>query len=132
MVANPRDGDVPSWIELLQDAVLRHDREQLDDRVSDRMIWVLPDRDNARGKLEWIDASCSVEWEWFEAEVLREVDLGEVRLAEVWMRQSRRSTEADGPHPPATVAAEGVVVDAWALEGDRWRLVVRHPQRAGG
>lgn len=82
------------------------------------MIWVMPMRDNQRGKREWIDASCSVAWDWFGVQVLREVDLGNARLVEAWIgQQYRRSNEAVSAEESTTVTGEGVVVDLWALEG---------------
>lgn len=123
--------DAADRTRLLQDAVRTHDRDFLDDWVSDRMIWVMPLRDNQRGKREWIDASCSVAWDWFDVQILREVDLGDARLVEAWIRQQYRRTNEAGPaEEPTTVTADGVVVDLWAREGGRWRLVARHPQRA--
>lgn len=90
-----QEWDAADRTRRLQDAVRAHDRDFLDHWVSDRMIWVRPLRDNQRGKREWIDASCSVAWEWFDVQILRELDLGESRLVEAWIRQQfRRTNEA--------------------------------------
>jgi hypothetical protein len=40
------------------------------------MIWTIPSADNRRGKREWINASCSAAWEWFDVRILRELDIG--------------------------------------------------------
>ena len=120
--------DALRLIEDLQDAVQRRDREQLWSAVSERMIWVMPLKDNARGKAEWIEASCGVTWNWFRVSIHREVDLGAVRVVEAWVEQSREPVEGEDASEP--VAAEGVVVDVWADEDGTWRLVSRHPQRS--
>ena len=49
--------DALQLIEDLQAAVQRGDRERVEAMVSDRMIWVMPLKDNARGK-EIGRASC--------------------------------------------------------------------------
>lgn len=119
--------EAQNTLEALQDAVQRHDRERVAEFVSDRMIWVLPLADNERGKTEWIDASCAVNWHWFEISISREVDLGDVRIVEALVRQSRDPSSTE--ETTSAVIAEGVVVDVWALEDDTWRLVARHPHR---
>jgi ketosteroid isomerase-like protein len=120
--------DALHLIEDPQAAVQRGDRERVEAMVSDRMIWVMPLKDSARGKAEWVDASCSVAWNWFRISIPREVDLGEVRLVEAWIEQSREPV--DGEDASGPVIAEGVVVDVWAREDGVWRLVSRHPQRS--
>jgi hypothetical protein len=114
--------------EALQEAVRTHDRAYLDAAVSDRMIWVLPQSDNGRGKQDWIDASLGVTWNWFEVDVLRQLNLGDTRVVEFWVRQSRQAVAGEDPDHPVTAA--GVVLDVWAVENGAWRLLVRHPQRA--
>lgn len=123
--------DALDRIVRLQDAVVAHDRDSLEAWVSERMIWVLPQAHNTRGKHDWIDASCSITWNWFDVRICREIDLGGTRLVEAWIRQQREPTEdelAQGTRAP--IAAEGVVVDLWAVEDGDWRLIARHPQRA--
>ena len=123
--------DARERLQRLQDAVLAHDRALLDTYVSDRMIWVLPLPDSAGGKQDWIDASCSVTWDWFDLRVTREVDLGTTRIVEARIGQQRQPTAdevARGTQTP--IAADGVVLDAWTLEDGAWRLICRHPQRA--
>ena len=117
--------DAQHTLEMLQDAVQRHDRERVAELVSDRMIWVMPLVDNERGKTEWIDASLGVTWHWFRITIRREVDLGDVRIVEALVRQSREPSATEDTTSPVTV--EGIVVDAWALESGTWRLVARHP-----
>lgn len=107
----------------LQDAVQRHDKGYLLAACSDRMIWSMPERDNRRGKDAWVEASCGVSWDWFEVEVLRQVELGEAIVVESWIRQ--QYTREEQPQEAA-----GLVVDVWVREGEQWRLVARHPQRA--
>lgn len=119
--------DAQQALETLQDAVQRHDRDRVAALVSDRMIWVMPLADNERGKTEWIDASLGVTWHWFQITIRREVDLGDVRIVEALVRQSREPSATEDTTSPVT--AEGIVVDVWALEGDTWRLVARHPHR---
>ena len=120
--------DALRLIEDLQDAVQRGDREHLGSAVSDRMIWVMPLKDNARGKAEWIEASCGVNWNWFRVSIHRQVDLGRVRVVEAWVEQSRDPVDGEAASEP--VIAEGVVVDVWADEDGAWRLLSRHPQRS--
>jgi len=126
----PEVWDALDLIRGLQDAVVAHDRDLLDAWVSDRMLWVMPLPDNARGKHEWIEASCSVAWDWFDIRVSREVDLGDTRLVEAWISQQYKLPSEDGSGQAKTVAGQGVVVDLWALEEGTWRLVARHPQKA--
>jgi len=80
--------DALQLIEDLQAAVQRGDRERVEAMVSDRMIWVMPLKDNARGKVQWIEASLGVTWNWFRVSVHREVDLGQTRIVESWIKQS--------------------------------------------
>ncbi len=130
MSDQPGEWDALARMQRLQHAVVAHDRDSIDAWVSDQMIWVMPLSDNTRGKQEWIDASCSITWDWFDIRVRREIDLGNTRLVEAWVRQQRQPTDeekAQGTHTP--VAAEGVVVDLWTLERGDWRLIARHPQR---
>ena len=119
--------DALRLIEDLQSAVQRSDREHLEAAVSDRMIWIMPVKDNLRGKAEWIEASCGVTWHWFRVSIQRELNLGEVRVVEAWFEQSREPVAGEDTLEPVT--AEGVVVDIWAEEDGVWRLVSRHPQR---
>jgi uncharacterized protein DUF4440 len=112
----------------LQEAVRVRDREYLEAAVSDRMIWVMPVAENRRGKREWIEASCSVTWNWFQVDLHRELDVGDARVVECWISQSRDpvvGVEGKGP-----VTATGLVLDVWTQENGIWRLVTRHPQRA--
>lgn len=120
--------DAVHLIEDLQAAVQRGDRERVEAMVSDRMIWVMPSKDSARGKAEWVEASCAVAWNWFRISIHREVDLGDVRVVEAWIEQSREPV--DDEDASGAVIAEGVVVDVWAREHGVWRLVSRHPQRS--
>lgn len=120
--------DALQLIEDLQAAVQRGDRERVEAMVSDRMIWVMPLKDNARGKAQWIEASLGVTWNWFRVSVHREVDLGSVRVVESWIEQSRAPVDDEDASAP--VVAEGVVVDVWTEEDGAWRLVSRHPQRS--
>lgn len=83
--------DAPDATRALQDAVLRHDHAFLEQACSDQMLWSMPSRDSRRGKREWIEASCSVAWDWFEVEVLRDLDLGDVAVVESWIRQQYTS-----------------------------------------
>jgi hypothetical protein len=108
--------DALRLIEDLQDGGQRRDRKHLRSAVSDRMIWVMPLKDNARGKAEWIEASCGVTWNWFRVSIHREVDLGRVRVVEAWVEQSREPVEGEDASEPVT--AEGVVVDVWAHEDE--------------
>ncbi|WP_159901171.1 nuclear transport factor 2 family protein [Ornithinibacter aureus] len=119
--------DALQLIEDLQAAVQRGDRERVEAMVSDRMIWVMPLKDNARGKVQWIEASLGVTWNWFRVSVHREVDLGQTRIVESWIKQSREPVGDEDSSAP--VIAEGVVVDVWTEEDGAWRLVSRHPQR---
>jgi hypothetical protein len=128
--------DQPVWDahqrwQSLQDAVLAHDRDQIAAHVSDQMMWVLPVTDNTRGKQAWIDASCAISWNWFDIRIVREIDLGDTRIVEAWVRQQRHATTdevAQGTQGPIT--AEGAVLDVWTVEDGTWRLICRHPQRA--
>lgn len=120
--------DALQLIEDLQAAVQRGDRERVEAMVSDRMIWVMPLKDNVRGKPQWIEASLGVTWNWFRVSVHREVDLGQVRVVESWIEQSREPVDDEDASAP--VIAEGVVVDVWTQEDSAWRLVSRHPQRS--
>lgn len=120
--------DALQLIEDLQAAVQRGDRERVEAMVSDRMIWVMPLKDNVRGKPQWIEASLGVTWNWFRVSVHREVDLGQVRVVESWIEQSREPVDDEDASAP--VIAEGVVVDVWTQEDGAWRLVSRHPQRS--
>lgn len=121
--------DAQQTLEALQDAVKNRDRAGVADLVSDRMIWVMPLVDNERGKTEWLEASLGVTWHWFQISILREVDLGDVRIVEALVRQSREPSATEDVTSPVT--AEGIVVDVWALEDGIWRLVARHPHRIG-
>jgi ketosteroid isomerase-like protein len=121
--------DAQQSTEALQEAVRLGDREHLESSVSDSMIWVMPSSDNQRGKQEWIDASCSITWHWFEVTVRRALELDNACVVESWIRQSRDPVSGEDDSPP--VAAAGVVLDVWANEGGTWRLVARYPQRAG-
>jgi hypothetical protein len=38
------------------------------------MIWVMPVAENRPGKHEWLEASCSVTWHWFQVGEHRELD----------------------------------------------------------
>lgn len=120
--------DALQLIEDLQAALQRGDRERVEAMVSDRMIWVMPLKDNARGKAQWVEASLGVTWNWFRVSVHREVDLGQVRIVESWIEQSREPVDDEDASAPVT--AEGVVVDVWTEEDGAWRLVSRHPQRS--
>jgi hypothetical protein len=120
--------DALQFTEAVQDAVRRGDREHLGRVVSDDMIWVMPVTGNQRGKHEWIEASCSVTWHWFEVTVLRALELDNVRVVESWIRQSRHPTPSEGASGP--VVGAGVVLDVWVNESGAWLLVARHPQRA--
>jgi hypothetical protein len=73
------------------------------------MIWIMPSKDNERGKQEWIDASCGVTWHWFRIAIRRELDLGEVRVVESLVEQSREATAGEDLNGAMT--AEDVVVD---------------------
>lgn len=133
MSDQPGEWDALDRIRRLQDAVVAHDRDSIEAWLSDQMIWVMPRSDNTRGKQEWIDASCSITWDWFDVRISREIDLGNTRLVEAWIGQQRQPTDqevAQGTQTP--IAAEGVVVDLWTLEDGVWRLIARHPQRAEG
>jgi len=112
----------------LQEAVRIRDREYLEGAVSDRMIWVIPVARNRRGKPEWIEASCSVTWNWFQIEVHRELEVGDTAVVESWISQSRDPVAGEADSGPVT--AKGLVLDVWANENDTWRLIARHPQRA--
>jgi ketosteroid isomerase-like protein len=120
--------DAQQVTEALQEAVRSGDRVRLDESVSDSMIFVLPTSENQRGKQAWIDASCSITWHWFKVTVQRELDLGNVRVVESWVSQSRDPVTGEDASQP--VLAEGVVLDVWANESGAWRLVARQPQRA--
>lgn len=121
--------DAQKLIEGLQEAVRFHDVPAVQEAVSDQMIWVMPEQDNNRGKHEWIEASCSVTWNWFEVEVRRVVEVGDdTRVVESWISQSREPVEGEDARGPVT--ASGVVLDVWARERDIWRLITRHPQRS--
>ena len=122
--------DVTELLESLQEAVRVRDRAHLDAAVSERMIWVMPIADNERGKRDWIDASLGVSWHWFEISVRRVVEPGDTIVVEWWARQSRDVVSTDDQ--PGPITAEGVVLDVWNLEDDRWRLVTRHPARTEG
>ena len=104
------------------------DREHLEAAVSDRMIWVMPTAENRRGKQDWIEASCAVTWNWFEVEICREIDLGDARVVESWVRLSRDPVASEEVSEP--VIGAGPILDVWAIENGAWRLVARHPQRA--
>lgn len=119
--------DVQRTLDELQGALIRRDREAIEDLVSDRMIWILPTRGNARGKRDWIEASSGVTWLWFRVEVLRTIALDDVVIVESLISQSREPTVEEGVRGPVT--AEGIVVDTWAIEEEKWRLVARHPHR---
>lgn len=114
--------------EALQEAVRCSDRAHLEASVSDLMIFVLPTSENQRGKQSWIDASCSITWHRFKISVQRELDLGDVRVVESWVSQSRDPVAGEDASRP--VLGEGVVLDIWANERGVWRLVARQPQRA--
>jgi len=58
--------DACEIIRALQEVVRLRDRAYLRFAVSDCIIWVTPQSDNKRGKTDWIDASCSVTWNWFK------------------------------------------------------------------
>lgn len=120
--------DAQQVTEALQEAVRLGDTAHLEASVSDRMIWVTPTTDDRRGKQEWIEASCSIVWHWFEVTVRRELNLGTVRVVEAWISQSRAPVAGEEPSQP--VSASGVVLDVWANEGGHWRLIARQPQRA--
>lgn len=110
---------------------MAHDRDFINACVSDQMIWVMPQRDNARGKQDWIDASCGIAWDYFDIRVSREIDLGNTRVVEAWIRQQRQPTTEEVAQGTTTpIVAEGVVLDTWSLEDGEWRLTSRHPQRA--
>ena len=131
MSDQPGGWDALDQLQRLQEAVLAHDRDAINAGVSDKMIWVMPLPDNARGKQDWIDASCGIAWDWFDISVSREIDLGNTRVVEAWIRQQRQPTaEEMAQGATAPIAAEGVVVDTWSLEDGEWRLTSRHPQRA--
>ena len=115
--------------EALQEAVRVGDREHLETSVSDSMIWVMPSPESQRGKQEWIDASCSVTWHWFEVALRRSLELDNACVVESWISQSRDPVAGEDASQP--VVAAGVVLDVWANEGGTWRLVARYPQRAG-
>ncbi len=121
--------DAHQSTEALQEAVRLGDREHLETAVSDSMIWVMPTAENHRGKQEWIDASCSIAWHWFNVTVRRAVELDNACVVESWISQSRDPVPGEDDSRP--VAAAGVVLDVWADEGGTWCLVARHPQRAG-
>jgi hypothetical protein len=114
--------------QALQEAARLHDRECLEGAVSDRMIWVMPLSDNQRVKRDWIDASCAVAWNWFEIVIRRELDIGDARVVESWIKQSRDPVTGEDESRPVTAAA--VVLDVWARECGTWRLVSRQPQRS--
>ena len=127
----PETWDALDQLNRLQDAVAARDLATLDAIVSDQMIWILPVPDNNRGKQEWIDASCSITWDWVGSRISRELDLGTVRVVEAWMELQRQPTDeerAQGQLKP--LVREGVVVDVWTLENDEWRLISRQPQSA--
>lgn len=119
--------DAQEMTEALQEAVRCGERAHLEASVSDRMIFVLPTSGNQRGKQSWIDASCSITWHWFKVNVQRELDLGDVRVVESWVSQSRDPVAGEDASRP--VLGEGVVLDVWANESGVWRLVARQPQR---
>jgi ribosomal protein S18 acetylase RimI-like enzyme len=125
------DADMAELTRRLQEAVRVRDRAYLEAAVSERMIWVMPSAGNRRGKRDWIDGSCSVDWDWFEIEVVRVVDLGSTRVVECWINQQYRpKPEAGGEDALPPVSAAGAVCDVWSVEDGEWRLVARHPQRA--
>ncbi|GAB2753365.1 hypothetical protein UB45_11330 [Terrabacter sp. 28] len=120
--------DAQRTTEALQQAVRLRDRRYLEAAVSDRMIWVMPLHDNRRSKQDWIEASCTVRWNWFKVETRRVLDMGDDgRVVESWVSQSREPVAGEDTAGPVTAA--GVVLDVWAREGGMWRLIARHPQR---
>jgi hypothetical protein len=120
--------DAEESTKALQEAVRVRDREYLDAVVSDRMIFVEPVLNKRRGKREWIEASCSVTWNWFQIDISRQLDLGDTRVVEVWISLSREPVAGEEASEPVTGA--GPMLDVWAIENGSWRLVARHPQRA--
>lgn len=120
--------DAEEQTRALQEAVRVRDREYLDAVVSDRMIFVEPVPNKSRGKQEWIEASCSVTWNWFQIDVARQLDLGDTRVVEVWISLSREPVTGEAASEPVTGA--GPMLDIWTNEDGIWRLVARHPQRA--
>lgn len=121
--------DAQRTIDELQEALRVGDTERVEDTVSDRMIWTLPVTGNTRGKREWIDASTAITWNWFRTDVRRVVEVGDdVRIVEFWVDQSRQPVEGEDQSGP--VLGSGIVLDVWVREGDTWRVISRHPQRA--
>lgn len=120
--------DAEESTKALQEAVRVRDREYLDAVISDRMVFVEPVLDRRRGKREWIEASCSVTWNWFQIDIPRQVDLGGTYVVEVWVSLSREPVAGEEVKGPVTGA--GPMLDVWANEDGVWRLVARQTQRA--
>jgi hypothetical protein len=121
--------DAEKSTKALQEAVRVRDRKYLESVISDRMIFVEPVLNRRRGKHEWIEASCSVTWNWFQVDVGRQVDLGDTRVVELWVSLSREAVAGESVASPVTGA--GPILDVWANEKGTWRLVARQAQRAG-
>ncbi|WP_460626782.1 DUF4440 domain-containing protein [Intrasporangium mesophilum] len=120
--------DAEESTKALQEAVRVRDRKHLDAVVSERMIWVEPVSEIRRGKREWIEASCSVTWNWFQIAISRQLDLGDTRVVESWISLSREPVAGEEEAEP--VIGAGRILDIWAIENGIWRLVARHPQGA--
>jgi hypothetical protein len=69
-----------------------------------------------------------VTWNWFQIAISRQLDLGDTRVVESWISQSREPVAGEEDSAPVTGA--GRVLDVWAVENGTWRLVARHPQGA--
>lgn len=118
--------DAQRETDRLQGAVCRHDRDELDDLISERFALVSGRSLGRLGKEDWIAAALQVEWKSFDVWVSRVIDLGDAVVVDHDIEQDMAA--APNWASAAPTRTRWITTDVWVVEGGRWRLVCRHPE----
>jgi hypothetical protein len=118
--------DAKGKTEQLQDGVRDHDRELLDELVSEGFALVSGRSLGRLGKDDWIAAALQVDWTRFVVAIKRVIELNDVAIVDYDVEQEMAS--APNWAPDAPLRTRWVTTDVWVLKAGQWRLLCRHPE----
>jgi hypothetical protein len=118
--------DAQGKTEQLQAGVRAHDRQLLQELVSERFALVSGRSLGRLGKDDWIAAALQVDWKSFAVSIKRVIEVSGVAIVDYDIEQEMASAPSWAPEAPRRT--RWVTTDIWGLEADQWRLVCRHPE----